>query len=154
MFPNFAKLDQKNFGFVKVTSSAEDLTKLQKKWNQFLNGEQVEEYQNPFETAEKGLSEIRSREALERLIVAIKPSKEKDIITKDCLQRLYKIDKFPKESNSPASLCSPDTMTHRYLAIITGVKDRQTFEWWKNWLETNQNRLEWNKEKGMFEIKK
>ncbi len=147
-------LTKKNFGFVKVASSADDLAKLQKKWNRFLNGEQIEEYQNPFETTEKGLSEIRSREALEALVAAIKPTKEKEKVTKDCLQRLYKIDELPKEPNSPAALCSPDTMTHRYLAIITGNKDRQTYEWWKNWWNTNQNRLSWNKEKGMFEINK
>lgn len=146
-------LTKKNFGFVKVASSADDLTKLQKKWNQFLNGEQVEEYRNPFETTEKGLSEIRSLEALEALIIAIKPGSEKDRLTKDCLQKIYKIDELPKEPGSPASLCSPDTMTHRYLAILTGVQDKQTFEWWKNWWETNQNWLEWNKEKGMFDVK-
>jgi hypothetical protein len=147
-------LTKKNFGFVKTASSGEDLTKLQKKWSRFLNGEQVEEYQNPFETSEKGLSEIRSREAVEALIAAIKPNTGKDKLTKDCLQRIYKIDELPKEPNSPALLCSPDTLTHRYLAIITGINDRQTFDWWKNWWQTNQNRLEWNKEKGIFDVKK
>ncbi|HLM01902.1 MAG TPA: hypothetical protein VK400_12680, partial [Pyrinomonadaceae bacterium] len=147
-------LTQKNFGYVKPNSTAEDLAQLQKKWTRFLIGEQVEEYQNPFPYAEKGLSEIRSREALEALITSIKPGKEKDKLTKDCLQRIYKMDELPKEENSPAAMCSPDTMTHRYLAVLTGVKDKQNYDWWKTWWETNQNRLEWNKEKGTFEVKK
>ena len=146
-------LTKKNFGYVKPNTSAEELTNLQQKWTRFFGGEKVEEFKDPYETTEKGLGEIRSREALEALIFALKPNQAKDQTTKDCLQRLYKIDKLPTDESSPASLCSPDTLTHRYLAIITDVKDKHDYDWWKSWWEKNQSKLEWKREQGKFVVK-
>jgi len=87
------------------------------------------------------------------LIVALKPNEAKDRTTKDCLQRLYKTDKLSSDESSPASLCSPDTLTHRYLSIVTDVKDKHDHDWWKSWWEKNQSKLEWKREQGKFVVK-
>ena len=147
-------LTKKNFGYIKPNTSEEELAKLQQKWTRWLNNEQVEEFQNQYPTSEKGLEEIRSPEALEALIVSLKPTSEKEKLTKDCLKRLYNTDKLPDDPNSPAALCSPDKYTHGYLAVITGIKDRHDYAWWKNWWDANKNQLAWNREKGIFEARK
>lgn len=147
-------LTKKNFGYVKPSILEEELSKLQQKWMRWLSGEQVEEFQNQYTTSEKGLEEIRSPEALEALIVSLKPTSEKEMLTKDCLKRLYNTDKLPDDPNSPAALCSPDKYTHGYLAAITGIKDKHGYVWWKNWWDTNKNQLAWNREKGIFEARK
>lgn len=147
-------LTKKNFGYAKPNTSEEELAKLQQNWMRWLNGEQVEEYQNPYPSSEKGLEEIKSPEALEALIASLKPTSEKEKLTKDCLKRLYNTDKLPDDPNSPAALCSPDRYTHGYLGMITGIKDQHDYAWWKNWWETNRNQLAWNREKGIFEVKK
>src|SRR5262245_10368153 len=99
-------LTKKNFGFVKSNTSESDLNNLQQKWTRFLGGEQVQEYENPYPTSEKGLEEIRSPEALEALILSLAPTNEKERLTKDCLTRLYHLDKLPDDPSSPAALCS------------------------------------------------
>jgi hypothetical protein len=147
-------LTKKNFGYVKPNMSEEELAKLQQKWTLWLNGEQIEEYQDPYTSTEKGLEEIKSPEALEALIVSLRSTNEKDKLTKDCLKRLYKTDKLPDDPNSQEALCSPDTYTHRYLAVITGIKDKHDHTWWKKWWDTNKNQLAWNREKGIFELRK
>jgi hypothetical protein len=147
-------LTQKNFGFVKPITSEEDLAKVQQKWARFLGGEQVEQELDQYPTAESGLKEIRSPEALEALIVSLSPTAEKERVTKDCLKRLYQMDKLPNDPNSPAALCSPDKYTHGYLAVITGLKDKHDYAWWKKWWDTNRNQLVWNREKGAFEVRK
>jgi len=146
-------LTKKNFGIVRPSSSSDDLTKLQQKWTRFFDGETVDEYKNIFETTEKGLSEIRSLSALQALIVALKTSEPKDSLTKGCLQKLYKIDKLPSDPSSPASMCSPDTMTHTYLKVITDIVDKHDYDWWKAWWDKNQTKLDWKSEKGKFEVK-
>ena len=146
-------LTKKNFGHVKPSTTAAQLLQLQEKWKGFIEGKSVDEYKNPFETAETGLKEIRSREALEALIVALQPNQAKDQVTKNCLQRLYKLDKLPEDESSPAALCSPDTLTYRYLAILTDVKDRQMPAWWKLWWDTNRQKLEWKPDQGKFVAK-
>jgi hypothetical protein len=147
-------LTKKNFGHVKPNTSEEELSKLQQKWTRLLGGEQVEEYQDPYPTSEKGLSEIRSPEALEALIVSLAPTSGKERLTKDCLTRLYHLDKLPDDPTSPAALCSPDKYTHSYLAVITGIKDNHDFAWWKKWWDTNKTQLVWNREKGTFDVRK
>lgn len=147
-------LTRKNFGYVKPNTSEEDLARLQQKWTRWLSGEEVEEFQNPYPSSEKGLEEIKSMEALEALIVSLKPTSEKEKLTKDCLKRLYNTDKLPDDPTSPAALCSPDNYTHGYLGVITGIKDKHDNAWWKNWWDTNKNQLAWNKEKGLFEVRK
>jgi hypothetical protein len=147
-------LTQKNFGYVKLHTSGDELTKLQQKWTDFLAGKPVEEFKNPYETTEKGLGEVRSRDALEALIIVLKANEAKDKLTKDCLQRIYKIDKLPSDPDSPALMCSPDTLTHRYLAVLTNVKDKHDYTWWNSWWQQNQSKLEWQREQGKFVVKK
>ena len=147
-------LTKKNFGYIKPVTSGAELATLQQKWTRWLNGEQVEEYQDRYLSSEKGLEEIKSPEALEALIVSLRPTGEKEKLTKDCLKRLYNLDKLPDDPNSPAALCSPDKYTHGYLGVITGIKDKHDYAWWKNWWDTNRNRLAWNREKGLFEVGK
>jgi len=143
-------LTKKNFGFVKPNTSESDLNNLQQKWIRFLGGEQVQEYENPYPTSEKGLEEIRSPEALEALILSLAPTNEKERLTKDCLTRLYHLDKLPDDPSSPAALCSPDKYTLGYLGVLTSVKDKHDYAWWKNWWDKNKNQLAWSREKGTF----
>lgn len=145
-------LTSKNFGHVKPTSSPEELKALQDKWTRWKNGDQVEEFKNPYPTSVKGLDEIRNREALEAMIFSLKSSSEKDKLTKDCLKRIYNTDKLPDDPNSPASLCSPERYTHGYLRVVTGITDKHDYDWWKKWWEANSNSLKWNSEKGLFEV--
>ena len=147
-------LTKRTFGYIRPSTSEEELSRLQDKWARWLAGENVEEYQDQYPSAEKGLGEIRSPEALEALIVSLKPTPEKEKLTKDCLNRLYHIDKLPDDPASPAALCNPDKYTFSYLAVITGVKDKHEYGWWKDWWDTNRNQLTWNPDKGSFEIKK
>lgn len=150
MLRNLAK---KNFGYVRPNTSADELTTLQQKWTRFFGGEQVEEFKDPYETTEKGLGEIRSLVALEALIVSLAPNEAKDWLTKDCLQRLHKLDELPADPNSPASMCNPDRLTHRYLAVITEVENEHDHDWWRSWWEKNRGELEWKRERGKFVVK-
>lgn len=147
-------LSRKNLGYVKSNSTPEELTALQQKWTRWIKGESVEEVANPYATSIKGLEEIRSREALEALIISLKPSSEKEKLTKDCLKRLYNTDKLPSDPNSPATMCSPDRYTHGYLRVITGITDQHDYDWWKKWWDTNANLLKWSPENGLFVVPK
>lgn len=146
-------LTKKRFGYIRPNTSDEDRTKLQQLWLRWLSGEQVEEVQDRYLSSQKGLQEVRSPEALEALIVSLKPGAEKEKNTIDCLRRLYKLDKLPDDPNSPAALCNPDRYTHGYLAAITTIKDKHDYGWWNSWWENNKNSLKWNSEKGEFEGK-
>src|SRR5947209_8613229 len=118
-------LTGKTLGYVKPKTSEADLAVLQAKWTKFLAGDQVAEFEEPYPTNEKGLSVIRSREALEALIVSLAPSSNKDRLTRDCLKRLYGLDKLPDDPQAPGALCNPDQYTFGYLSVITGVKDER-----------------------------
>jgi len=124
-----------------------DLVKL----DMLLNGEAVDEYKNPYESSEKGLEELRSPAAIEAMIVALKPNEAKDRLTKDCLKNIYKTDKLPE--SGPETMCSPDTMTHKYLQIITGIPDKHDHAWWKAWWDKNSSKLEWKPAVGRFDVK-
>lgn len=145
-------LTKKSFGYVRPNTSDEDLTKLQQMWVGWLNGEQVEEVQERYVSSKKGLEEVRSPEAIEALIASLKPTPQKEKLTIDCLQKLYKIDKLPDDPDSPGSLCSPDKYTHSYLAAITETKDKHDYAWWNIWWARSRNKLKWNSEKGQFEV--
>src|SRR5215216_3931780 len=47
-------LTKKNFGYIKPITSEEELAKLQQRWTRWLNGEQVEEYQDQYTSSAKG----------------------------------------------------------------------------------------------------
>jgi hypothetical protein len=93
---------------------------------------------------------------LEALITSLKPSAEKEALTKNCLRKMYGLDELPKEKNSPAVYCSPDTYTFSYLAMLTGDKtydEKKNYEWWSKWWAENKSKLSWNAEKAIFEIR-
>ena len=146
-------LAKKNFGYVRPSTSAEDLLKLQQNWLRWLGGETVENFAELYGTSQKGLEEIRSREALEALITSLKPTSEKQKLTMDCLKRLYNMDQLPDDPNSPGALCNPDKYTHSYLRVISEVKDKHDYEWWKSWWARNNTNLKWDPEKGEFQVK-
>lgn len=146
-------LSKKNFGYVRPTTSTEDLAKLQQTWLRWLNGEKVEDVQEKYVSTQKGLEEIRSPEALEALINSLKPNTEKEKVTVDCLKRTYKVDKLPDDPSAPAAFCNPDKYAHGYLAVISSVTDKHDYTWWSSWWATNKNNLKWNSEKGVFEVK-
>jgi hypothetical protein len=70
------------------------------------------------------------------------------------LKRIYNIDKLPDDPSSPAALCNPDKYTHGYLRVITGIEDKHDHPWWEKWWNSNKDQLEWNKERGMFQVRK
>lgn len=146
-------LTKKKFGYVRPSTSAEDLLKLQQMWLRSLSGETVENIEEQYATSQKGLEEIRSREALEALIASLKPTAEKEKLTMDCLKQLYKLDKLPDDPNAPGAICSPDKYTHNYLSVISEVKDMHDYAWWKSWWAKNNANLKWNPEKGEFQVK-
>jgi hypothetical protein len=151
MLRNLAK---KNFGYVRPSTSEEELIKLQQKWSHWLSGEQVDEYQNPYATSIEGLEEIRSLEAVEALIVSLSPTSEKESLAKNCRERVSRLGKPPDDSDEPVVLCNPDSYTNRYLTVVTGIKDRHDYAWWKKWWDTSKNLLAWDRENGIFDVKK
>ncbi len=146
-----------NFGFITINTSANDLNALQTKWTDHMDAKLVQEYINPYESTEKSLSEIRSLPALEALIHSLKPSPEKETLTKSCLKKMYNLDELPKEKGSSASYCNPDTYTFSYVGILAGEKtfdEKKDYEWWFKWWNDYKSKLTWNKEKGQFDIAK
>lgn len=148
-------ITQKTFGYVKPNMSIDEIQALQVKWKEWRKGLSVPEYINPYETKEKGLSEIHSMIAFEALIYALKPSEVKDAITKDCLKRVYNLTEMPEDKKSSAMFCNPDNYTLMYLGQLINDKkadETKTYEWWRNWWEQNKNKLVWNAEKGFFQL--
>jgi len=146
-------LTKKNFGYIRPNAADEDLTKLQQIWLRWLGGEQVEDVPEKYVSSKKGLEEVRSPEAIEALIVSLKPAPPKEKLTLDCLKRLYKLDKLPDDPDSPAALCNPDKYAHIYLATVTETKDKHDYSWWNSWWAKNKSNLKLNQEKGEFEVK-
>jgi hypothetical protein len=134
-------LTKKNFGFVKPNTSESDFNNLQQKWTRFLGGEQAQEYENPYPTSEKGLEEIRSPEALEALIHSLAPTNEKERLTKDCLTRLYHLDKLPDDPSSPAALCSPDKYTLGNGGLFEPERRLLRLRWLVRWLRIAPQRI-------------
>jgi len=146
----------KNFGLIKPNSTAADLAALRSKWLQWRAGKNVDEYKDLYEAKEKGLEEIHSLVAFEALIYSLKPSEEKNLLTKNCLKNVYGLDEMPKEKGS-SSYCNPDTYTFSYVGMLIGEKtfdESKNYEWWVKWWNENKQYLTWNKEKGIFEVVK
>lgn len=149
-------LTHKNFGFVTISSGSAELEELKNKWLGFLSGKPVEEYKP---TALKNVKtpEISSLTAVQALIVSLKDNVRKQQITKSCLQKVYNLDEMPKEKGSQASYCNPDTYTLAYLGILfgdKGIDETKDAAWWQNFWNTNHDKLAWNDEKGIYEVKK
>ncbi|MCK4574224.1 MAG: hypothetical protein KAU36_07620 [candidate division Zixibacteria bacterium] len=141
-----------DFGHIRIVSTKEERLAIQEKWKKWFAGEEVGQYRTEY-NSENGIAEISSLEALEALIISLKPSNEKEWLTKDCLESIYGLEELPDDPSSPAQLCSPDSYTLNYLAILTGVKELHDHEWWSEWWLTNKDKLVWNAERGGFDVK-
>lgn len=148
-------LTSKNFGFVSIHTTSKELEELKNKWLAFLSDNPVEEYK-PIDYKKAKIPEISSPEAVQALIISLQDNPKKQQITKNCLKKIYKLDEMPKEKDSPANFCNPDTYTFSYLGMLFGEKkpdETRDANWWKNFWETNHNNFAWNGEKGIYEVK-
>lgn len=149
-------LTNKNFGYVSISSTVQELEELRDKWISCLNKNLVEEYEsNDYINAK--IPEITSLTAINALIISLQDSPFKDQITSNCLRKVYNLDEMPKDKTSSANFCNPDTYTYSYLNLLfgfdkgDGLKDAN---WWRAFWNTNKDRLFWNSNKSCFEIQK
>ena len=150
-------ITRKNFGYVKPGASAAELKELKAKWADWRSGKNVDEYVDSYESKETGLKETHSLIALKALVHSLQPSEEKNIVTKNCLKLVYGLDEMPKDKSSPAIHCNPDTRTFVYLTRLVGdakYDESKDYKWWANWLKENEQKLTWNKDKAIFQIRK
>jgi hypothetical protein len=149
-------LTGKNFGFVNIHSSERELKDLKQKWIKFLSNEPVEEYiPIPYKNAK--IIEISSLTALHALIISLQNNSKKEQLIKNCLKTVYNLDEMPKEKGSSASYCDPDTYTFSYLGLLFGDKkfdESKDAKWWKNFWESNRDKLVWNGDNGFYVIGK
>ncbi len=148
-------LTEKNFGIVTINSTDAELEALKNKWLDYLSGKPVEEYKKEYPQAK--IPELSSLSAVQALIISLQENPAKDKITKNCLKNVYKLDEMPKDKSSSANYCNPDTYTFLYLGILFGDKkqdETKDAKWWKDFWETNRDKLTWNDELGIYEVKK
>jgi len=148
-------LTKKDFGVVTIHSTNEELEVLKNKWLSFLSNKPVEENKS-FEFKNSKIPEISSLTAVQALIISLQDNPRKDQITKSCLKKVYKLDEMPKEKGSSASYCNPDTYTFSYLGMLFGDKtfdETKNARWWQNFWDTNHNKLVWNNESGIYDVK-
>lgn len=149
------QLTQKNFGDVTISSSGKELEELKNKWVNSLSNIPVEEYK-PIEFKNAKIPEICSLSAVHALIISLQDNPAKEQITKNCLKKVYNLDKMPKDEGSSAIYCDPDTYTTANLAMLFGdekVDKRKDSKWWLKFWNENQNNLVWNDTKGIYELK-
>tara|TARA_Y100000815_G_C13212367_1_gene451101 strand:+ start:108 stop:908 length:801 start_codon:yes stop_codon:yes gene_type:complete len=149
-------LTNKNFGFVTINSTKNELKTLKNKWIDFLNEKTVEEYK-PEQFKNSKIPEISSLSAVKALIVSLQANSLKDEITKKCLKKVYNLDKMPDDKNSSAIYCDPDSYTYAYLAMLFGdekVNESKDAKWWLSFWNENKDNLVWNPENGIYEVKK
>lgn len=148
-------LTNKNFGIVTIQSTDKELEELKNKWLDYLSNKSVEEYE-PVENPNAKIPEIGSLKALQALIISLQNNPSKEQITKNCLKKVYNLDKMPKDKGSSASYCNPDTYTYAYLGMLFGdvkLDETKDAKWWLHFWTENQNNLVWNDEKGIYELK-
>ena len=148
-------LTKKSFGFVTIHSSTKEIEELKSKWISFLSNKPVDEY-TPIEYKNAKIPEISSLTAVQALIISLQDNLKKQQITKNCLKKVYQLDEMPKEKGSSASYCNPDTYTFSYLGMLFGDKkfdETKDAKWWQNFWDTNHNKLVWNNESGIYEVK-
>ncbi len=147
-------LTNKNFGYVTINSSENELENLKTNWLNFLSGKNIEDIKVP-EYVKSKIPEISSLKAVNALIISLQENQLKDTITKRCLKNVYKLDELSKERGSQASYCNPDTYTYAYLAMLFGdekLDESKDANWWLKFWNENYNSLVWNSEKGMYVI--
>lgn len=145
-------LTKRNFGSVKATTTSEQAEAIKAMWLKHLAGEEVEDVPAAFPSEEKGMTELRSPQAVHALISCLAESERKTAYTKERLQTLYGLTELPNEPGNPARMCNPDEYTHMYLAAITDVSDRHDHKWWTDWWTKNSDSLKWNSETAKFEV--
>ncbi len=148
-------LTGKNFGFVSIHSTKKELDEIKSKWLAYLTNQTVEETKT-VEYRNSKIPELSSLTAVQALIVSLQDNSRKDQITKNCLKNVYKLDEMPKEKGSTASYCNPDTYTFAYLGMLFGdktVDETKDAKWWQQFWNTNHDKLIWNSEKGIYEVK-
>lgn len=149
-------LTKKNFGYVTVHSTKEELKALKSKWMDFLSNKEVKEFK-PTEYENAKIPEISSLKAAHALILSLQENPIKNQITKNCLRTIYNLDELPKDKSSPANYCNPNTYTYAYLGMLFGdekTDEKKNAKWWKNFWDMNHEKLVWNNQKGIYEIKK
>lgn len=148
-------LTHKNFGNISIDSKQAELENIKNKWLDYLSGKNVEETR-PLEYKNSKFAEINSLNAVHAFIVSLQPNAKKDEITKNCLYKVYKLDKMPEDKTSSANFCNPDTYTYSYLSMLFGDEKldvNKTADWWFKFWSENQHKLNWNSDKGIYQIK-
>ena len=149
-------LTNKTFGNVNIHSTDKELETLKNKWLEYLSNKSIEEYK-PIENKNAKISEISSLKAVHALIVSLQENSTKELITKNCLKKVYNLNEMPKEKGSSANYCNPDTYTYAYLSILFGnekIDETKDAKWWMSFWKTNKDKLIWNNELGIFELRK
>ncbi len=149
-------LTNKNFGYVNINSTEEELKKLQENWLKYLSNETVQEF-IPIEYPNAKIAEVSSLNAVQALIISLQDNTKKDTITRNCLKNVYKLDEMPKEKGSSASYCNPDTYTYGYLGMLLGdekIDENKDANWWLNFWNENHDKLVWNNDLGIYELRK
>ena len=149
-------LTKKNFGYVSINSTDNELLELQNRWLDFLSGKTVAEFKEPGRKNAK-IQTISCLKSFHALIISLEDNPQKQEITNNCLKNIYKLDEMPKDESSPAMNCSPDRYTLAYLGMLIGDKKNdktKDAQWWMNFWNENQNKLVWNDKKGHYIIKK
>ena len=148
-------LTNKNFGFITIHSNDKELEELKTKWLDYFAYKPVEVYK-AIEFPKAKISEISSLNAVHALIVSLQDNPLKRQMIKSCLKKLYNLDEMPKEKDAPANYCNPDTYTFSYLATLFGdgkFDESKDASWWQKFWKTNGNKLAWNGEKGVYEVR-
>jgi hypothetical protein len=148
-------LTNKNFGFVTIQSTKEELEEIKGKWVNFLTNKSVEEYR-PIGYKNSKIPEISSLTAVQALVVSLQDNPKKQEITKNCLKNVYNLDEIPKEKGSQANYCNPDTYTFSYLGMLFGdskFDETKDAKWWQKFWDTNHNKLVWNSGSGIYEVR-
>lgn len=149
-------LTNKNFGYVNLNSTEEELIKLQESWINYLSDKVVQEF-NPIEYPNAKIPEVSSLNAIKALIISLQDNPKKEAITKNCLKSVYKLDEMPKEKGSSASYCNPDTYTYGYLGMLFGeekIDEKKDSKWWLDFWTENHEKLKWNIDLGNYEVEK
>jgi len=145
-------LHRKRLGTVGMATSEVFLRALAEAWTRQLEGGDPRAMPPEYSSEREGLEELRSPGAVVALVMSLQPSAAKDRLTSDCLKRLYHLDSLPKDPESPARFCNPDTYTHQMLAAITDVTGVHDAKWWKDWWQGHGKDLEWHADAAKFSV--
>jgi hypothetical protein len=145
-------LTGKNFGNVILGSKSSELETLKNKWLGYLAGKPVDQFADADKPNAK-IPEIANLIAVHALIISLQDNKDKDLITKNCLKKVYKLDDMPKDKSSSAQYCDPDTYTFSYLALLFGHENvAKDAKWWLTFWDNNHKNLVWNNKSGHYEL--